>query len=446
MAQITGYLRKHLNSFRTIILGFFLLILVGAILLSLPISSASHHATPFGDALFTSTSAACVTGLVVYNTATYWSLFGKIVILVLIQIGGIGVITAIIFTLVITGRRIGLLGRLTMQDAISAPQTAGIIRFTCFFLAGTLIVEGIGAIALAPVFIKDFGILKGICYAVFHSISAFCNAGFDLMGTETPFCSLTGYADNTAVNLIICLLIIIGGIGFLTWQDLLKHPFRFKPLRLQTKIILITNLVLIGIPFLIFLFFEYHDFPLQQRVLQSLFQAVTPRTAGFNTADYGSMSESGLLLTIVLMIIGGAPGSTAGGMKVTTFFAIAAGTSSCLKREKDVNCFNRRIERDDIQHAMTLASVYLVLLLLGTFVLCMGEQIPLAAGMFECASALGTVGLTTGITPTLSGWSRLMLTSFMFFGRVGGLTLAYGLISQPARIGSRYLSEKITIG
>ena len=341
MSELRLRLRDHLNSFRTIFWGFVLLILAGAFLLSLPSATMDHTRVPFLNALFTSTSAACVTGLVVYDTATQWSIFGRTVILVLIQIGGLGVVTFTILTLMLTGKKIGIMQRVTMQDAISAPQIGGIVRFTKFFLIGTAVMEGLGALALYPVFAREFGAVNGIGYAIFHSVSAFCNAGFDILGKGRPFTSLTTYIAHPGVNLTVILLIVIGGIGFLTWSDLLQNRFRFRTLRLQTKVVLTTTAVLLLIPFLFFFFKEFADMEIGQRFLASLFQAVTPRTAGFNTFDYSKMSESGLLMTIVLMIIGGAPGSTAGGMKVTTIAIVLLAAKAFLTRKSNVNCFKR---------------------------------------------------------------------------------------------------------
>ena len=445
MKRILIWIQRHQNTFRTIIFAFLQMILCGAGLLSLPIASVSGK-VPFVDALFTSASAACVTGLVVFNTATQWTLFGKTVILILIQIGGLGVITALIMTMVLTGRKIGLMERITMQDAVSAHQTAGIIRFTLFFLSGTALIEGIGTLLLMTVFVPEHGWLRGFGYALFHSISAFCNAGFDLLGTKAPFVSMTGYADHAFMNAVICLLIVIGGIGFLTWRDVIDHKFHFRQYRLQTKVILCMTLILLALPFLYFYFTEFRMYEPHERFLLSMFQSVTPRTAGFNTFDYSRMSENGLLLTVLLMMIGGAPGSTAGGMKLTTAFIIAVSSAASLRKRKDVNAFHRRIETDAVANAMTLCTVYIVLLILGTFVISGNEGVPVIQSMFECASALGTVGLTTGITPALHTVSKVMLILFMFFGRVGGLTLAYAMISLARKYPSRYPAEKLTVG
>ena len=444
--NLMKFIRTHFNSFQTILLEFICLIFAGAILLDLPISSANHESVPFINALFTSTSAVCVTGLVVYDTSLQWSLFGKTVILILIQIGGIGVVSMLVLLMIATGKRIGIFQRLLMQDAISAPQIGGIIRFTRFFLKGTLIIESVGALLLFPEFARQYGFLRGLGFAVFHSISAFCNAGFDLMGFRAPFSSFTWYSNNTWVSVILMALIIIGGLGFLTWEDLLSNKFRIRGLRLQTKMILSMTLILIAVPALYFFFFEFSGLPLKERFLVSLFQAVTPRTAGFNTVQYTDLSEGGILITIILMLIGGAPGSTAGGMKITTTFVIVASTHAYLRQWQNVNAFRHRIEPDIVHNAVTIVTIYVTLLLLGTLILSGIERVPVITAMFECASALGTVGLSLGLTPSLTSVSKLVLIGFMFLGRTGGLTLAYAMLRSKVRTQPRMPSERITVG
>ena len=446
MLRLRIFLRDQMTSFRVILVGFILLILAGAFLLSLPIASASHVRTPFLDALFTSTSAACVTGLVVRDTATYWSLFGRTVILILIQIGGLGVVTVGVFMIVLSGKQIGIHQRTVMQEAISAPQIGGIIRFTKFFIGGTALLEALGMIALAPPFIREFGVAKGLSYALFHSISAFCNAGFDLMGIRGQYSSLSSMQHNHWVLGVIMALIVFGGIGFLTWRDLLDNRFRWRRLRLQTKIILYTTGVLLVITFLYFWLVEFRDIQMTDRIWYSLLAAVTPRTAGFNTFEYGAISEAGMLVTIVLMMTGGAPGSTAGGMKVTTLFAVCIAAANDLRRKEDVNCFGRRLDETSIHKAFSILFIYTALLMTGTAVITLAEPVPLIRAMFECASALGTVGLTTGITPGLGPVSKAILILFMYFGRVGGLTIVYAAVSKKKRPIRKYPMEKIAVG
>ena len=315
----TLHRKKHLTSFQFIILGFAGIIFVGALLLMLPISSATGTITPFNEALFTSTSAVCVTGLVVQDTGSYWSFVGQLIILILIQTGGLGVVTVAAFVFMLSGRKISLMQRSTMQNAISAPTIGGIVRLTKFILKGTFIIEFLGALLMMPVFIHDFGI-NGLWMSVFHSISAFCNAGFDILGSkDCLYPSLTGYSNNYIINIIIMFLIIAGGIGFFTWDDIYTHKFHIKRYRMQSKIILTTTALLIILPAVLFFLCNFKELPFGKRLILSLFQSVTPRTAGFNTADISSMTDSSQAVMILLMFIGGSPSSTAGGIKTTTF-------------------------------------------------------------------------------------------------------------------------------
>lgn len=436
--------KKHLSSAQIIVFGFLIAIVLGALLLMLPISSNEGKATCFSDAIFTSTSAVCVTGLVVQDTATYWSAFGQFIILLLIQIGGLGVVTFAILIAMISGRKIGLMQRSTMQEAISAPKVAGIVKLTSFILKLTLIFEISGAIALMPVFCKDFGI-KGIWYAIFHSISAFCNAGFDLMGINLEFSSLTSYSANPLINITVMLLIVIGGIGFLVWEDICTNKFHIKKYRMQTKVVLITTLLLIILPSIYFFLSEFNNLPLSERILNSLFQSVTTRTAGFNTADLNSLGTVTISIFIVLMLIGGSPGSTAGGMKTTTVSVLLYSSISVFRRKNNVECFGRRIGDDTIKNASAILLMYILLFLSGGFIISEIECLPLKECLFETASAIGTVGLTLGITPELSQMSRLILMILMFFGRVGGLTLIFATLSQNQNVSKKPI-EKITVG
>ena len=437
--------RKTLTSFQVIILGFACAILLGALLLMLPISSQERHMTSFLDSLFTSTSAVCVTGLVLHDTATYWSAFGQAVILILIQIGGMGVVTVAVSFAMISGRKISLMQRSTMQEAIAAPKVGGIVRLTGFIIRLTLVFELIGAVLMGPVFCRDFGI-RGIWMALFHSISAFCNAGFDLMGVRGEFSSLTTYADNPAITLTIMALIIIGGIGFLTWDDIHINKWHIRRYRMQSKVILTTTAVLLVIPAVVFFSFEFQTLPLGERILKSLFQAVTPRTAGFNTADLTVMSESAQFIIIVLMLIGGSPASTAGGMKTTTIAVLFASSTAVFKRKKYTGLFGRRISMESIQNAGAILLLYISLFSVAGMVISRVEGIPLIRCLFETASAIGTVGLTTGITPGLSLLSRGILVFLMYVGRVGGLTLIFATVSAGSPGEGTLPEEKITVG
>lgn len=434
--------RRRLTSSQIIILGFSGVILLGTFLLTLPLSSRERTATPFADALFTATSAVCVTGLVVRDTATYWSGFGQGVLLLLIQIGGMGVITVAASFAMFSGKKISLMQRSTMQEAIAAPSVGGIVRLTGFIIKTTLLIELLGAAAMAPVFCRDFG-LRGLWIALFHSVSAFCNAGFDLMG---QFSSLTAYAAQPVVNVTVMLLIVTGGIGFLTWEDLRTNRWHWRKYRMQTKVILTTTALLLVFPALYFFFREFDGLPLGERIWKSLFQAVTPRTAGFNTADLTKLSEPGGYITMALMLTGGSPGSTAGGMKTTTLAVLAATAAATFRRREHAVFFGRRLDGDVVRNAATISLMYITLFFGGALIISMAEGLPMYVCLFETASAVGTVGLTLGVTPGLGALSRLILVGLMFFGRVGGLTLIFAALSGAKKTGSKLPQEKITVG
>ncbi len=436
----------RLNSFQIIALGFLVVILVGALLLMLPISSQTREVTPFIDAAFSATTAVCVTGLVVRDTGTYWSLFGQFIILLLIQIGGLGVITVAGAFMLIAGKKIGLHQRSTLQDAVSAPKISGIVRLTGLILKGTFMFEGAGALLLSPVFIKDFGFFKGLWMSIFTSVSAFCNAGIDLLGVKKPFSSLTTYANNWLVNVVIMLLIIIGGIGFLTWEDVKNNKLRFRKYSLQSKIIIIATFFLITIPATLFFFLEYSSLPLSDRILASLFQAVTPRTAGFNTTDLSEFSEAGLVTTSILMIIGGAPGGTAGGMKITTFVVLLMCMVAVIKRRSDAQILGRRVSLEVVFTSVAILLIYLVGSVGGALVISRIENLPFVTCLYETASAIATVGLSLGITPGLQTASKIILIALMYIGRIGGMTLIVAAVANKHSTEGRLPIEKITVG
>lgn len=438
-------IRKHFSSSQIIIFGFAGAIILGTILLMLPISSARGNMTPLSDALFTSTSAVCVTGLVVHDTATHWSMFGQFIILLLIQVGGLGIVTLSVAMAMLAGRKIGLMQRSTLQDAISAPKVGGIVKLTGFILKTAFLIELIGAILLSTVFCREFGI-KGIWLSIFHSVSAFCNAGFDLMGTNAPFSSLTSYSAQPLINAVIMLLIITGGIGFLVWEDIKTNRHHIKKYRMQTKVVLSSTLFLIIAPAIYFYFAEFNELPIVERILNSLFQSVTPRTAGFNTADLTSLSGIGQVITIILMLVGGSPGSTAGGMKTTTAAVLLFSAISVFRKKDDVECFGRRIADATLKNAAAILLMYLVLFLTGGLIISGVENLPLMDCLFEAASAIGTVGLTLGITTNLGAIARFVLIGLMFFGRVGGLTLIFAALSRKPQNISKKPQERITVG
>lgn len=436
---------------RVIIFGFLLLILLGTGLLMLPCSTREWGGAAFSDALFTATSATCVTGLVVHDTASYWSGFGQLVILLLIQVGGMGVVTMAVAIFMFSGKRIGLKQRWVLQESISAPQVGGIVRQTRFILKTAFAIEGAGAAALAVRFCPELGLRQGLWYAVFHSISAFCNAGFDLMGVEAPFSSLTGYTGDLIVNLTIMLLIVVGGLGFLTWGDLFAHRLHFREYRLQSKLILVTTAALLLFGFLFFLLYEFRlpqwaGMSPKESVLAAIFQSVTPRTAGFNTVELSRISEPGQLLTILLMLTGGSPGSTAGGFKTTTLAVLLLSAAAVFRKRRGAQCFGRRVQDGVLQNACAVFMLYVLFFLAGGILICAIDQVPLMDALFETASAIGTVGLSLGGTARFSMASRMILVFLMYVGRVGGLTLVYAVLAGNGASASQFPQEHITVG
>lgn len=443
--------RRRLSSSQIILLGFLGVIASGTILLMLPWARAGAGSAPFLDALFTATSATCVTGLITNDTATYWSVFGQIVILCLIQVGGLGVITVAIFITKLSGRKIGLMQRSTMQEAIAAPQMGGIVRMTGFILKMVVVIEALGAAVLLPAMIPEFGIVRGIWYAVFHSISSFCNAGFDLMGVKEPYSSLTSYTGDVAVNVIVMVLIVVGGIGFLTWDDVKRNRFHLRRYRMQSKVVLTVTAVLIVLPAVFFYWKEFgmpgwEDMSVGERILASFFQSVTTRTAGYNTVDLTQLTQSGQMIMILLMLIGGSPGSTAGGMKVTTLAVLFATAVAVFRRRPNAHIFGRRIPNDTAHYAATVLILYLSLFLAGGIFIGCAENMPIVPALFEAASAIATVGVTLGITPDLCAASKVVLIILMFLGRVGGMTIVYAALSTKHPYVSEFPQEKIMVG
>ena len=434
-----------------IILGFLSLITVGTVLLMLPFSTNGPGGAPFLDALFTATSATCVTGLVVRDTALYWSTFGQAVILLLIQIGGMGVVTMAVAIFIFAGKRISLKQRWVMQESISAPQVGGIVRQTRFILKTAAAMEAAGAALLALRFCPSMG-WKGLWYAVFHSVSAFCNAGFDLMGTDSgPCSSMTAYTADALVNLALILLIALGGIGFMTWQDFREHKWHVRAMRLQTKVVLSTTAILLAGGFLYFYFYEFQqpqwlELGVGERFWAALFQTVTPRTAGFNTVELSKMTQPSQLVTVFLMLVGGSPGSTAGGFKTTTLAVLLLTTAAVFRRRDTAHCFGRRLQDEAVHSATALLMLYLLLAMTGGILICCIDGIPLMGALFESASAVATVGLSLGYTGGLSAASRLILIFLMYFGRVGGLTVIYAVTAKGTGKVSQFPQERVTVG
>ena len=439
-------MKPRLSAAQIIIISFAAAVLLGSLILMLPFATRDGQSVTFPEARFTAISATCVTGLVVRDTATTWSGFGQAALLIMIQVGGMGVVTMAVAIAAVSGKKISLMQRSTMQEAISAPKVGGIVQLTGFILRLTFLFEALGAAALATVFIPRFGLGKGLWYSVFHAVSAFCNAGFDLMGAQEPFSSLTGFAAQPVVNAALILLIVIGGIGFLTWEDIITNRHHVRRYRMQTKVILTSAAILVLLPAAYLFFFELNGLPLGERVWASLFQSVTMRTAGFNTVDLAGISESGQAMLMVLMLTGGAPGSTAGGLKTTTLVVLLSTAVAVFRRHADTRLFGRRLDDDTVRRAATIATLYIALFLTGGCLISRIEGLPLMSCLFETASAVGTVGLSLGLTPSLGLASRIILMLLMFFGRVGGLTLIFAALAGYHPDRSKLPQERLTVG
>ena len=419
-------IHKTPSAAQVLAFGFAAIILLGALLLMLPVCNRDGRSIPFLSALFTSTSATCVTGLVVFDTFTQFSFWGQLVILLLIEIGGLGFMTVALLFSMALGRRIGLKERSLLAEAVSAMQIGGVVRLLKRILLGTALLEGVGAVLLSLRFIPEFGPARGVWYGVFHAVSAFCNAGFDLMGARAPYSSLTAYTGDGLVNLTIIGLIVIGGLGFIVWDDLLRCGRHWRRYALHTKVVLTaTGALLLGGTALMLIF--ERDASLAgmrggERLLAALFQAVTPRTAGFNTVALGTLSSGGRLLMTLLMFVGASPGSTAGGVKTTTLAVILAAMTSYLRGRRDVNLYRYQLEPHLVRRAYCSMTLYALLTLCGSFVLTY-QGVAVQDAVFEAFSAIGTVGLSMGITPTLPALSHVALILLMYAGRVGSLSV-----------------------
>ena len=442
---------KRQSATRLLLAGYCLVILLGTLLLSLPAAVRDPSQGSMFTAFFTAVSSACVTGLILVDTWTHWTLFGQAVILGLIQVGGLGFMTVCITAVSITHHKIGMSSRIIMQNAISAPQMGGIVRMTRFVTAGTLAAEALGAVLLSFYFIPSLGAAEGIWYAVFHSVSAFCNAGFDLMGQFGAFGSLTSLSSSVLVNLTIMLLITTGGLGFLVWSDLFHCRFHFRRLTFHSKIAVTVSLVLMLGGALLLYILEQDDPSMnglenREKWMAAFFQSVTSRTAGFNTLNLSVMTEAGLFVMILLMLVGGSPGSTAGGIKTTTFAVLLLSIVTTSRNRRASEAFSRRLEEGTTRTSAAVLMCYLLLSAAAAIVLSHGENLPLLPCLFETVSAIATVGVTCGITPQLSQFSAFLLTVLMIFGRVGSLTLLRSILSGRGFTGSQVPQEKIQIG
>ena len=411
--------RRHVSQTQFIAYGFFCVIITGTLLLMLPFA----------------TSASCVTGLVVADTWSPWSLFGQLVILTMIQIGGLGFITVGVFISIILRRKIGLKERGLMMESVNTLQIGGVVRLAKKIIIGTCIFEGTGAVLLAIRFIPQFGFLRGLFYGIFHSISAFCNAGFDLMGGQAPYSSFVAYYDDWLVNLVIMSLIVIGGIGFIVWDDLSRNKLHFRKYMLQTKIVLVTTAILVFGGGLLFYLMERNNLLVGMntsgKILTSLFSSVTARTAGFNTTDTAALTDGSKLLTIILMFVGGSPGSPAGGIKKQTY---------------GINIFGRRLENDAVKRAGTILTINLLLALTASLAIMAIQPLGFSDILFETFSAIGTVGMTTGITRALHPVSRLIIILLMYCGRIGSLSFALAFVQSKRKPHVQQPAEASNIG
>ena len=441
---------RRLTQTQMIVIGFCLVILSGTILLMLPISTREGVVTSPIDALFTTVSASCVTGLIIADTYQYWSIFGQIVIISLIQIGGLGFMTIGVFFAVVLRKKIGLWVRGTLQESVNIMQTGGIVRLAKKIIIGTAVFEGTGALILSIHFSRTMDWGQAVYYGIFHSVSAFCNAGFDLMGKDGEYISLTGYSGDWTVNLVIMLLIIIGGIGFFIWNDLSENKLHFRRWKLHTKITILMTLALVFGGAAVLFALEYNNTlagrPLDEQILCSLFGSVTARTAGFNTLDTAALTDSSKLFTALLMFIGGSPGSTAGGIKTTTFVVLAASVYSGLFDKRECSMFGRRLSRDVVRKASTVLCTNLMLCVTAVLIIVTATSLDVTDVIFEVASAMGTVGMSAGITRNLDAVSKISLIFLMFCGRVGSMTFALSLKGHKVEPPVRLPEEEVMIG
>lgn len=442
--------RLKMSHVQIIALGFFLIIMTGTSLLMLPVSTKNGQGASFLDALFTATSASCVTGLIVQDTSLYWSEFGQAVILLMIQIGGLGFMTIATMFFMFLRRRVHLRGRELLSESISVDQVGGIMRLAKKIIWGTFLIEGIGALLLMIRFVPLYG-AQGIWMSVFHSVSAFCNGGFDLMGQHTgAYSSLTGFASDWLVNLVIMALIVVGGIGFIVWDDALTHKLKLKKYHLHSKIVLLMTTILLFGGAIIFFFVERNTtgagMTFGNQVLAALFDSATARTAGFNTVDTASLSDAGKLVTIALMFIGGSPGSTAGGVKTTTIMVLMLYSFSYMRKNRSTSVFGRSLEEDALRKASAVFFTNLMLALGATVIISSIQNLSMLDLMFETFSAIGTVGMSTGLTRDLNSISRVLIIFLMYCGRVGSLSFANALAGKRKTAPVRDAVEKITIG
>ncbi|GAB6106232.1 TrkH family potassium uptake protein [Fusibacter bizertensis] len=450
--ELRQRMTRTLKPAQIMVLSFGGVIIIGTLLLMLPISSQSGQVTSFINALFTATSAVCVTGLVVVDTGTYWSVFGKTIILMLIQIGGLGFMTMTTSIAIVLGKKIGLRNRMIMQEALNQFSISGVVRLTKYVIMATFSVEFVGALLLSTRFVPLYGIKNGLYYSIFHSVSAFCNAGFDIIGN---YQSLMPFVRDPIVNIVVMLLIVLGGIGFAVIADLSTFK-TYRKLSLHTKLVLLMTFTLILFGFVFIFALEFNNpnsignYSIGEKIMASLFHSITPRTAGFNTLDLNGMTVPSRFITMILMFIGGSPGSTAGGIKTTTFGMLILYVISIFRGSDDINFSNRRISKESVHKALAVVFISSFLVVIMTFMMTVFEgNFSLEQIVFETMSAFGTVGLSLGITPYLSVMGKIILTIMMFLGRIGPLTIVIAIskkASQNKKDLLRYPEGKIIVG
>ncbi|KOR26088.1 TrkH family potassium uptake protein [Clostridium sp. FAM 1755] len=443
------HMRRRFTPVQILAIGFAIVIFVGAILLSLPISSQSGQRTPFLDCLFTSTSAVCVTGLIVVDTGTHWTYFGKTVIMLLIEIGGLGFMSFATLLALLLGKKITLKERLVMQEALNTFNIQGLVKLAKYILLFTLSIQGGGALLLSTQFIPRYGLAKGLYYSIFHSISAFCNAGFDLFGN---FSSLTTVYNNPVIVLVIAFLIIIGGLGFYVWYEI-YHYKGHRKLSTHSKLVLWATFLLLAIGTILMFIFESRNpgtmanMTSGNKILSSFFAAVTPRTAGFNSISTSDMTMAGKFLTIILMFIGGASGSTAGGIKVTTAGVLIMTVVCVVRGKQDTEINKKRISKEIVYRALAITIISLTLVITVTMILSITEvKFPFEYYLYEATSAFATVGITLGLTTKLSTIGKIVILLTMYVGRVGPLTLAIAFARKLKNSSIKYPEEKILVG
>lgn len=438
--------RVKLDPPRVLALGFGSLILIGAILLNLPIATQNGESIGFINALFTSASAVCVTGLVVVNTGEFWSLFGQIVIILLIQMGGLGFMTMATIGALIIGKKITLKERLIIKEQLNQETMSGLVKLTKYVILSTFAIEGIGAILLSTRFIPIYGLIKGIWFSIFHSISAFCNAGFDITGN-----SIVPFVGDFIINMTISGLIILGGLGFSVYIDISRNKC-FKKLHLHSKLVLTITGILLVVGMLVFLLIEFNNpytignLNTSEKLISSFFQSVVPRTAGFNSVNIGGLYDTTVFFMIILMFIGGSPGSTAGGIKTTTFGTLVLTTIGVIRGNKDVVAYRKRIAEEVINRSLAIATVGVTLIIAVSFILTVTESADFLDLLFETTSAFATVGLTRGITSSLTNFGKIIIALTMYAGRVGPLTMAFAFARKSKASNFRYSEGNILVG